>query len=787
MGAVAGTRAPVVGAHRAPGAAPLRAGSTSSRVAASVMPSVTAAASLRISVNSTTGVMRIPGGDLMTLQRISGNAAVARLVAASARARAGVGAGAGAVAGAPITVARQATLTVPPELTLRPTAPSNPNMSMAPWATGGGVEAPKPAPVGADGLPLPDRYSSLLRPALDEADAKRLRQATGGSTLIGMIEQRDAARRSLADMEARARTAGGDQGGLFEEYATAHGYEEDLTRRIRARLAELGVADEAALLRLVNDEFPRMFLREAKLVADGMLTANENEAKAEQERYSKQVCSPDIDGFLDADRTLAELDPHPAELSIRVAEDALRRFAPPAGVPTPEEFAAMIPEHEKSVLVDIANLEKNRAIAPKRRAVYDAARFGFGREYPILLNSTYRPGMFAMAPYDQLGELVRGPVADILENITRVRRAIADDELKVWNLRNVLQITLQRLGIDDPVLIGAVQRRIAEIESDETFLGWVKVALAIVTSVVAGLVFTPAAGMAVAAAWGVGNLAGSITEYRNETAAENVALEESEADISLKEPTLAWVMIDALALGLELGPLARALRPSARALAALRTPEALVAFRARAVAVVGEDAAGELSRKAATRFGVAADAASPTVSGAESGAARAAGGAGSADELARFHTPTVKGDPTKQAGHGGTNRYGDYWYSTQGTVTEQNLAKYHEQVHSILSPKLLAFREFRASVRMTLYQKSYIMRGLEEALAETVAQLRVRGLRGLPSGLVFPITNGYLSVSTLGQAAQLGGEIVLGSIVVAGYTYTVHWIATREVSTASAE
>ncbi|GAA1823475.1 hypothetical protein [Agromyces salentinus] len=714
----------------------------------------------------------MPGLDLMALQRTAGNAATASLVAASA-----VGASAqGAMGGvAPLVIARQA-VTVPPELTLKPTTPPNPNMSMAPWAVTGGDAAPKPVPVGADGRPLPTRYSSLLRPALSDADADRLRRATGGSSLVGMIEQRDAARRSLADMEARGRTAGGDQGGLFEEYAAAHSYEEDLTRRIGERLAQLGVADEEALLRLVNDEFPRMFLREARLVADGMLTANEQEARAEQQRYSQNVCSPDIEGLLEADRTLAQVDPHPTELSVRVAEEALRRFAPAAGVPTPEEFAAMIPEHEQSVMVDIANLDRNRSLAPKQRAVYDAARFGFGREYPILLNSTYRPGMFSMASYDQLGEVVRGPVADILENITRVRGAIADDELKVWNLLNVLQITLQRLNVDDPVLIAAVQRRITEIESDETFLSWVKVALAIVTSVVAGLVFTPAAGMAVAAAWGVGNLAGSISEYRTETAAENVALEESEADISLKEPTLAWVMIDALALGLELGPLARAVRPSARALAALRSPEALAAFRARAVAEVGEEAAGELSRKAATRFGVATDAAAS----ADSTAANAAGDAASAGERARFHKPSVTGDSAKRAGTGGTGKFGDYWYSTQGTAAEQNLAKFHEQVHSILSPKLMALRNFRANVGLTLYQKSYLMRGIEEALAETVAQLRVNGIKGIPTGIMFPIKNGYLKVSTVAQAAQLGAEIVVGTVLVAGYSYTVYWIATRD-------
>lgn len=730
-------------------------------------------------MNAALGLMHMPGADLLALQRTGGNAATARLVAASAREGAGLGT-------SPITVARQATLTIPPELTLTPTPPVNPDMSMAPWATGGGNVTTKPAPVGADGMPLPDRYSSLLRPALGEADANRLRQATGGSELVATIERRDAARRSLADMEARARTAGGDQGGLFEEYATAHSYEADLTKRIDARLAQLGVADEAALLRLVNEEFPRMFLREARLVADGMLDANEQQARAEQSRYSQNVCSPDIEGLLEADRTLGELDPHPIELSIRVAEDAQRRFAPPAGVPTPEEFEAMIPEHERSVLVDIANLEKNRQLQPQRRGVYDAARFGFGRDYPILLNSTYRPGMFSMAPYEQLGEVVRGPVADILENIARVRSAIADDDLKVWNLRNVIDITLQRLEVEDPVLIAAVQRRIAAIESDATFLSWVKVALAIVTSVVAGLVFTPAAGMAVAAAWGAGNLAGSISEYRTESAAENVAIEESVADISLKEPTLAWVIIDALALGLELGPLARAVRPSARALGAMRTPEALVAFRARAATVVGDEAAGELSRKAATRFGVAGDAAA-SADTAVADTAETAADVAAAGERARFHKPTVKGDPAKGAGTGGTDRYGNFWYSTQGSAADQNLAKFHEQLHSILSPKLLKFREFRASIGMTLYQKSYIMRGLEEALAETVAQLRVNGIKGLPTGLMFPIKNGYLSVSTLGEAAQLGGEIVLGTAIVSGYTYTVYWIATRDTSSAGGE
>lgn len=80
--------------------------------------------------------------------------------------------------------------------------------------------------------------------------------------------------------------------------------------------------DERSLLRLINDEFPKLFLREARIVAHGILDAEEQKVRSELDRYAQQICSPDLEGLLAADRRLAELDYRRIELSIAQAEAA---------------------------------------------------------------------------------------------------------------------------------------------------------------------------------------------------------------------------------------------------------------------------------------------------------------------------------------------------------------------------------------------------------------------------------------------------------------------------------
>ncbi len=125
--------------------------------------------------------------------------------------------------------------------------------------------------------------------------------------------------------------------------------------------------------------------------------------------------------------------------------------------------------------------------------------------------------------------------------------------------------------------------------------------------------------------------------------------------------------------------------------------------------------------------------------------------------------PTVTGDPALPAGQGVTSAFGDVRYSTAGTATEQQLARLHELVHSFLSPRLALFRTFRARLAVSAYARSAILRYLEEALAESFAQIRVNGLAHLLTGIRFPISNGYLTLQQLACEGAALGKITFGT------------------------
>jgi len=65
--------------------------------------------------------------------------------------------------------------------------------------------------------------------------------------------------------------------------------------------------------------------------------------------------------------------------------------------------------------------------------------------------------------------------------------------------------------------------------------------------------------------------------------------------------------------------------------------------------------------------------------------------------------------------------------------------------------------------------RSALMRYLEEAMAESYAQLRMGGgLRGLLIGISFPVENGYITIS------QVAGEgTAIGNIAIGGAQFTV--------------
>ena len=189
----------------------------------------------------------------------------------------------------------------------------------------------------------------------------------------------------------------------------------------------------------------------------------------------------------------------------------------------------------------------------------------------------------------------------------------------------------------------------------------------------------------------------------------------------------------------------------------------------------------EVSRnRAVLREGIAAAKAGRALSAEQRAAMEAVGDTGRDGAVVdglrrRTYKPTVTSDPTLPAGVGATDKYGNVTFSPHGSAKDVALAQAHEAVHSFLSPKAInGLRELRADLGMTAYQKSALCQFLEEALAESYAQVKVNGITALPHGLRFPIREGYV---TLGR---VGGEAAIGTIVYGGILYGVYMAVNRK-------
>jgi hypothetical protein len=110
-----------------------------------------------------------------------------------------------------------------------------------------------------------------------------------------------------------------------------------------------------------------------------------------------------------------------------------------------------------------------------------------------------------------------------------------------------------------------------------------------------------------------------------------------------------------------------------------------------------------------------------------------------------------------------TDQWGNTTLILSKIAKEAEVAKIHEAVHRFLTPKLQLLpklRQFRAVLRQNGYLRSYILRYLEEALAETIAQLKVNGInwRNLLSGIKFPLKEApggpYVSIQKIGVEAK---------------------------------
>ena len=110
------------------------------------------------------------------------------------------------------------------------------------------------------------------------------------------------------------------------------------------------------------------------------------------------------------------------------------------------------------------------------------------------------------------------------------------------------------------------------------------------------------------------------------------------------------------------------------------------------------------------------------------------------------YRPTLRSTRSMPAATGATSIWGDIIISRLGTAADRRLVALHENVHRILTPKLQLLRQFRIENRTASYTRSTLSKYLEEALAETIAQVGVNGFGQVFKGISFPIREKYVTL-----------------------------------------
>jgi hypothetical protein len=145
--------------------------------------------------------------------------------------------------------------------------------------------------------------------------------------------------------------------------------------------------------------------------------------------------------------------------------------------------------------------------------------------------------------------------------------------------------------------------------------------------------------------------------------------------------------------------------------------------------------------------------------------------------------PGLRSTRAMGPGEGATSSWGEITISRLGSATDRRLVALHEAVHRALTPRLDVLRFTRIEGRAKSYDRSSLSMYLEEALAESFAQVSVQGLRGLLTGIAFPVRYGYVSLFTKyalqdGVVMPVVPEIAgmfLGSINARGWIWDMYF------------
>ncbi len=404
---------------------------------------------------------------------------------------------------------------------------------------------------------------------------------------------------------------------LRHEIATADAAIEQLDYDISASIAEFGLVGEALVIRLVEVEFPAIWVRRAKVLADTRLDVSRRQVLEQQRRYPPDACTVDQGALRAADAELARLDGERAQardeqprlrdererqLAHRRDMDSRRRGAEePGGLP-----GGVPPSNEDWVEIDaqVAQLDRrieaNEAAVVQRDRAFITAYANHGRAHPALYMGGYRPGMFVGMDDRQLAAAVGAWTQKLLNDIARTRENIADDTIKVWDLNDIPGQTYESLGVPRQSVLGqAVDRFVTDKRSERA---WLDIALAVLeVAIVIGvsIVATPLAGAAVGLAFSAIHLGFDLAQVVREEAAANTNVHPELRDLSANDPDYLAVILDIAGMVPDIVVVARALRPAA---VALRAGGDAADFALAAERQVGREAGRRLTETAVRRW-----------------------------------------------------------------------------------------------------------------------------------------------------------------------------------------
>jgi hypothetical protein len=453
---------------------------------------------------------------------------------------------------------------------------------------------------------------------LAQGDRTTLERAVPGAQILAFIQERDEKRARLNQKTEELQRYQRDIANppehgvppnqemvtsLTNEIDTLRTDVERLNQLIQAALPTLNVSSEQELTRLVTEDFPRMFVERGKRIALTELDQNKTIVEQEIQRYGLNACVDPAQrqGLTRAAQDLVNRDQEIDRLQQHIQMIRSSVVPPPAGVPDAESMG--------SSYYDYQRLPQQQERLQQLQQERTQRQQGYGLQYPILMQQNLDLQAIASGNEERINGAVGGRLQEILSNIEETRTNINSGRLKIWNLRNIVEMTNQDLGIgSNQLLQTAVNNHIQREQSDERALQIGLAALAITAGLIATFATGGLALAAGAVAIGVGTyqVSQSVQNYMAESAASNIALDPTIADISHNEPELFWLVLDIAGVVFDVAQVVRAVNQLRNAARALRQGGNITEFAQAARAALPATAAERVIASATRQAGVSA-------------------------------------------------------------------------------------------------------------------------------------------------------------------------------------